>query len=112
MYKPVITEIHHTQKLDSPSGTAITLANDIISSNATYHKYSVGIAGAGEIPVTSIREGAVTGTHSITWESDVDLITIIHEAKSRRGFAFGALMAAEWIMNRKGVFTMKDMLNS
>jgi 4-hydroxy-tetrahydrodipicolinate reductase len=112
MYKPTMTEIHHTQKLDSPSGTAITLANDIIASNAKYHKYTDGIPGTGEIPVNSIREGTVTGTHSITWESDVDLITIIHEAKSRRGFAFGAVMAAEWIMNRKGVFTMKDMLNS
>ena len=65
----------------------------------------------GEIPVQSIREGNVPGTHTITWSSDIDQITITHEAKNRRGFAIGAVMAASWVQDRKGVFTMKDMLN-
>lgn len=111
MYSPAMIEIHHTQKLDSPSGTAITLANDIIAANSLYKSYTTGLPLEGEIPVQSIREGNITGTHSITWSSEADLITITHEAKNRRGFAFGAIMAASWIQGRKGVFTMKDMLN-
>lgn len=111
MYSPSMVEIHHTQKLDSPSGTAISLANDIISENPLFTKFTTTIPEAGEIPVQSIREGNVPGTHSITWKSEIDQITITHEAFNRRGLALGALMAASWLMGRKGVFTMKDMLN-
>jgi len=111
MYSPAMVEIHHLQKLDAPSGTAITLAKDIIASNSRYTKFTEADPEPEEIPVQSIREGNVPGTHSITWSSDVDQITIIHEAKSRRGFAIGAVMAAAWVRNRSGVFTMKDMLN-
>lgn len=111
MYSPSMVEIHHTQKLDAPSGTAITLANGIIASNFRYTNYTETIPEPGEIPVQSIREGNVPGTHTITWSSDSDQITLTHEAKDRRGFAVGAVMAAEWIQNRQGVFTMKDMLN-
>jgi len=110
IYLPAMTEIHHTQKLDAPSGTAITLAKDIIAANSRFTGYTLNSPAPGEIPVQSIREGSVTGTHTITWNSDIDQITITHEARSRRGFALGAVMAAAWIKDRKGVFTMKDML--
>lgn len=111
MYSPSMVEIHHTQKLDAPSGTAITLANDIIASNSRYTKLTDAKPETGEIQVQSIREGNVPGTHSITWSSDIDQITFTHEAKDRRGFAIGAVMAAAWVQNRHGVFTMKDLLN-
>ena len=111
MYLPSVAETHHTRKLDSPSGTAISLVNDIINSNSLYKGYSAEVPEAGKIPVESIREGNVTGIHTISWNSEVDQITITHEAKNRRGFALGALMAALWVKNRKGVFSMKDMLD-
>ncbi len=111
MYQPSMTETHHTQKLDSPSGTAISLAKDIISANPRFTNYTQAEPGPNEIPVQSVREGSVTGIHSVTWSSETDLITITHEARSRRGFAVGAVMAASWVQKRKGVFTMKDMLN-
>jgi len=111
MYAPEMVEIHHIQKLDAPSGTAITLANDIIASNSRYKKYTAAEPESDEIHVQSIRESNVPGTHTVTWNSDIDKIAITHEAKSRRGFALGAVMAASWIHGRKGVFTMKDMLN-
>jgi 4-hydroxy-tetrahydrodipicolinate reductase len=111
MYLPSMVEIHHTQKLDSPSGTAITLANGIIESNPKYTRFTESVPVEGEIPVHSIREGNVPGTHSVTWKSDIDQLTITHEAYSRRGFALGAVMAAAFIHERKGVFTMKDLLN-
>ena len=111
MYLPSMVEIHHTQKLDSPSGTAITLANGIMESNPKYTSFTESVPVEGAIPVQSIREGKVPGTHSVTWKSDIDQVTITHEAFSRRGFALGAVMAASFIHNRKGVFTMKDLLN-
>jgi 4-hydroxy-tetrahydrodipicolinate reductase len=111
MYTPSMTEIHHTQKLDAPSGTAITLAKDIIASNLHYDKYSENVAGPGEIAIESIRKGDATGTHTITWNSEIDQITITHEARSRVGFAIGAVMAATWVLGRKGIFSMNEMLN-
>jgi len=110
-YSPAITEVHHTQKLDSPSGTAITLANEIIASNSRYTGFTDTNSSSDKVPVTSIREGTVTGKHTITWSSEVDQITISHDARNRQGFAFGAVMAAEWVKNRKGVFTMSDLMN-
>jgi 4-hydroxy-tetrahydrodipicolinate reductase len=111
MYSPAMVEIHHTQKLDAPSGTAITLANDIIAANSRFTKFSEADPGPGEIVIKSIREGNVPGTHTITWNSEIDQITIMHEAKGRRGLAAGAMMAAEWVQNKTGVFTMKDILS-
>lgn len=111
MYSPAMVEIHHTQKLDAPSGTAISLANEIVAANSRIRNYTTGAAGSHEIAVQSIREGNVPGTHSITWKSDIDQISITHEAFSRRGFAVGAVMAAAWLQGRKGIYTMKDMLN-
>jgi 4-hydroxy-tetrahydrodipicolinate reductase len=111
MYAPSMVEIHHAQKLDSPSGTAITLANDIIESSARFTNFTASLPKPGEIPIQSLRESSVTGTHSIKWDSGIDQITITHEAFSRRGFALGAVLAAEWLQGKKGVFTMKDLLN-
>jgi 4-hydroxy-tetrahydrodipicolinate reductase len=111
LYQPAITEIHHTQKLDAPSGTAISLAKDIIGNNSRLTKYTMDAPGKGEIPVQSIREGSVTGTHTVTWKSEIDQISITHEAFNRQGFVQGEIMAADWVKDRKGVFSMKDMLN-
>ena len=114
-YSPSMTEIHHIHKLDHPSGTAITLAEEIVEEVGRVDKWAEPMPGkelpADVLPVDHIREGEVPGTHIITWDSDVDTITLRHEAKSRRGFALGAVKAAEWIRDRKGFFTMGDMLS-
>lgn len=109
-YKVSMKEIHHTQKLDAPSGTAITLAEGIIG-NSSYIDWKLDTADEKTIPIKSIREGMVPGTHSICYESDVDSIEIKHTAHNRQGFALGAVIAAEWIQGKTGVFSMKDVLN-
>lgn len=108
-YQVSIEEIHHTQKLDAPSGTAITLAEGIID-NSGYKGWKLNSASSEEIPIHSIREGEVPGTHTIAYRSEVDRIEIRHVANNRQGFALGAVVAAEWIQGRKGVFGMKDVL--
>ncbi|KJD32141.1 dihydrodipicolinate reductase [Tamlana nanhaiensis] len=110
-YNVSMEEIHHTQKLDAPSGTAISLANDIISNNANYNDWKLEEAGENIIPIAAKRIEDVPGTHTITYESEVDTITIDHVAHNRQGFALGAVIAAEWIVGKTGVFTMKDVLN-
>jgi 4-hydroxy-tetrahydrodipicolinate reductase len=102
-------EIHHTQKLDSPSGTAITLAHDIIA-QSKYNKWVLANAKADELPIDAKRIENVPGTHTIVYDSDVDSIEIKHTAHNREGFALGAVIAAEWIIGKSGVFTMKDVL--
>lgn len=109
-YKVSMEEIHHTQKLDAPSGTAITLAEGIIT-NTAYTEWQLEKSGDKIIPITSKREGMVPGTHSICYESNVDSIEIKHTAHNREGFALGAVIAAEWIQGKTGVFSMKDVLN-
>ncbi len=109
-YKVELEEIHHIHKLDAPSGTAITLAEGIIE-QSDHSSWSLDNTAEGAIPIKAKREGEVPGTHSISYESSVDSIQIIHTAKNRNGFALGALVAAEWIQGKKGVFTMKDVLN-
>jgi 4-hydroxy-tetrahydrodipicolinate reductase len=110
-YSVNIEEIHHTKKLDAPSGTAITLAEDIIQ-QTNYNDWKLEKAEtADEIPIVAKRIPEVPGTHEITYTSSVDTITIKHEAHNRQGFALGAVVAAEWIQNRVGVYTMKDVLN-
>ncbi|MBO0322122.1 4-hydroxy-tetrahydrodipicolinate reductase [Muricauda sp. CAU 1633] len=109
-YKVSMEEIHHTQKLDAPSGTAITLAEGIIK-NTGYTEWQLEKSGDKIIPIVSKREGMVPGTHSIFYESNVDSIHIKHEAHNREGFALGAVIAAEWIQGKTGVFSMKDVLN-
>nr|WP_298793747.1 4-hydroxy-tetrahydrodipicolinate reductase [uncultured Allomuricauda sp.] len=109
-YKVSMEEIHHTQKLDAPSGTAITLADGIIA-NTAYANWKLDEDGATTIPITSKREGAVPGTHAINYQSAVDALEIKHTAHNREGFALGAVIAAEWIKGKAGVFSMKDVLN-
>jgi 4-hydroxy-tetrahydrodipicolinate reductase len=112
-YRPAIEEIHHLKKLDAPSGTAITLAGDISGQHQTYDGWQKAgeITVPEKIPVTSVREGTVPGIHAVTWTSDTDIITLRHEALSRKGFAAGAILAAGYIASRKGVFTMADVLS-
>jgi len=110
-YKPFIEEIHHIKKLDAPSGTAITLAKGISDQHPVYDGWCFANKESdGKIPVRSVREGTVPGTHTIIWDSDIDSISLKHEAKNRKGLAIGAVVAAEFICTRKGVFTMDDVL--
>lgn len=110
-YKASISETHHIHKLDAPSGTAIALADDIISRNKTVEKWVKDAANdRTELAVASKREGEVIGDHQVTWDSDVDTISIKHHAKNRNGFALGAVIAAEWVHDKKGYFEMPDML--
>ncbi len=108
-YKVSMEEIHHTQKLDAPSGTAISLAKTIID-NSDYSSWAIGNPKSDEIMIDAKRIENVPGTHSVFYNSDVDTIEIKHTAHSREGFAVGAIMAAEWLVGRTGVFTMKDVL--
>lgn len=109
-YDVSIEEIHHTQKLDAPSGTAITLAEGIIA-NSDKTDWKLGAAQAKEIPIEAKRIENVPGTHTVTYQSQVDTIEIKHTAHNRNGFALGAVLAAEWIVGKKGVFSMNDVLN-
>ena len=110
-YNISIEEIHHTKKLDAPSGTAITLAESIIeNTNKTAWELD-SVTSEDNIPIIAKRIPDVPGTHTINYESQVDSITIKHEAHNREGFALGAVIAAEWLQNRTGVFTMNDVLN-
>lgn len=108
-YTVAIEEIHHTQKLDSPSGTAITLAEQIMEKTGK-KGWNLNRAEDGEIPITAKRIENVPGTHVISYKSPIDTLKIEHIAHSRDGFALGAVIAAEWIQNKKGVFSMKDVL--
>ncbi|MFD2603122.1 MULTISPECIES: 4-hydroxy-tetrahydrodipicolinate reductase [Flavobacterium] len=108
-YKVSMNEIHHLQKLDAPSGTAISLANDIIA-NSDYSSWALENAKEDEIHIDAIREEGIPGTHSVFYDSEVDSIEIKHTAHSREGFAFGAVVAAEWLYGKKGIYTMKDVL--
>lgn len=115
-YVASMEEIHHLQKLDSPSGTAITLANGILENNTDYSSWVLGEEKVphtvdGQIGLTSYRLPDVPGTHEIKYSSPVDTITISHEAHNRTGFALGAVIAAEFVFNKQGVFTMNDVLN-
>jgi 4-hydroxy-tetrahydrodipicolinate reductase len=110
-YKPFIEEIHHIKKLDAPSGTAITLAGSIAKQHLGYDSWCFENDKADKkIPLRSVREGMVPGIHTITWNSEIDTISLRHESKSRKGLALGAIVAAEFIYSRKGVFTMDDVL--
>jgi len=109
-YKVEMEEIHHTQKLDAPSGTAISLAKGIIE-NSNYTKWTLENAKSNEILIDAKRIENIPGTHTVTYNSEVDAIEIKHTAHNRDGFALGAVIAAEWIVGKKGVFSMKDVLN-
>jgi len=108
-YKVSMEEVHHTQKLDAPSGTAITLAKDIIN-NSDYAGWAIGNPKEGDIFIDAKRVEGVPGTHTVTYNSEVDAIEIKHTAHNREGFALGAVIAAEWIIGKQGVYGMKDVL--
>ncbi len=110
-YKIQLEEIHHTQKKDAPSGTAITLAEQIIKISPQKNKWiNSAAAHENELSIISKRIDEVPGTHSIKYSSAIDDIEIIHTAHNRKGFALGAVLAAEFINGKKGIFSMKDVL--
>jgi 4-hydroxy-tetrahydrodipicolinate reductase len=113
-YHPFIEEVHHTRKLDKPSGTAVTLADGIFQSNQHVKSWML-TQGNPEVPndvlaIHSVREGDVIGKHEVAWTSPIDKISIHHEAFNREGFAAGALLAASWLIGKIGVFSMEDVL--
>ena len=111
-YTPKIDEIHHLQKLDAPSGTAITLADVIILENSGLIRWvNDNTNDLNELPISSIREDNVPGTHIVTYKGENDEITIKHKAFNREGFAMGAVAVAEWIIDKNGVLTMDDFLD-
>jgi len=109
-YKVTMEEIHHTQKLDAPSGTAISLAKGVIE-NSNYANWTMDQAKNNEIHIEAKRIGDVPGTHTVTYNSIVDSIELKHTAHNREGFALGAVIAAEWLAGKKGIYSMKDVLN-
>lgn len=114
-YAASVEETHHVHKLDAPSGTAITLAKDLLACNNRYTGWALQtmhdqVAGPGQLPITSHRIDEVPGTHAVQWRSEEDRITITHEAFGRQGFATGAVVAAEWLKGRTGLFTLDDVL--
>ena len=121
-YRPTLEEVHHIHKLDHPSGTAITLAEELVKEVDRIDGWEFGqltqpdgtVEGTdtvadNQLRVDSIRRGEVPGIHSIKWDSDADQITITHDAHSRRGFALGAVLAAEYTAQHKGLLTMDDL---
>lgn len=112
-YDVTIEEVHHTQKKDAPSGTAITLAEGVLEGLERKEKWICGTTTVPEeLEIGAIRRSVVPGTHTVTYESPADVITINHTAKSRIGFAMGAVSAAEFLCGKKGVYTMDDLMNS
>ena len=109
-YSVEIEEVHHTQKLDAPSGTAISLAHQIIE-NSSKKAWQLNKANENEIPIYAKRIENVPGTHRVSYKSEIDSLEIKHTAHSREGFALGAVIAAEWLKDKKGVYKMKDVLS-
>lgn len=109
-YEVSMEEIHHIHKLDKPSGTAITLANQVIEKLDRKNKWSIDAPSADALFIKDIREGEVPGTHILKYHSDVDDIEIMHKAHNRKGFALGAVIAAEFLHGKKGIYTMSDLI--
>ncbi len=113
-YSPSLTEVHHIHKLDHPSGTAVTLANEIVERVERVRDWAEPVCGcetpSDSLPVYHERRGEVPGIHTVSWKSPVDEITIRHEAFSREGFALGAVMAAEWLKGKQGFHTFSEVL--
>jgi 4-hydroxy-tetrahydrodipicolinate reductase len=110
-YSISLEETHHTKKLDAPSGTAISLAEGIINNNSNVNDWcKKEVNSLKSIPIKSFREGIVPGNHKVFYESEFDKISIEHDAKSRKGFALGAVLAAEFIKDKKGYYTMNNLL--
>lgn len=111
-YRASLTEIHHLQKLDAPSGTAITLAEQILAENSQYQNWALKEeASSDNLSIEALREKDVSGTHTINYDSEIDNISITHTAHNREGFALGAILAAEYLIDKTGVCTMQDVLN-
>ena len=110
-YDLKLSEIHHEKKIDKPSGTAIQLANDIIKNSKYVNWTSDKKIIKNHIPIKSIRSGDVTGTHTVNYSSKIDSIRLEHIAHNRHGFALGAVIAAEWIIGKNGIFTLNDVLD-
>ena len=111
-YQIKAAETHHVQKLDAPSGTAVSLLDDILAIHPNYTGWSLDAHSPEKIPVAAHRIPDVPGTHEISYNSDIDTIRIEHIAHNRKGFALGAVLAAEFIYQRKGIFTMSDVLKT
>lgn len=109
-YTPSITEVHHIHKLDAPSGTAVTLREAISQELRATSQDSMPNKPI-DCPIESIREGEVPGIHEVRWESEADILTLRHEAKSRQGFALGAVLAAEYLAGKRGWHTMNEVMN-
>ena len=109
-YDVSMEEIHHIHKLDKPSGTAITLANQVLNKMERKKKWSIETKDPDTLFIKDIREGEVPGTHIIKYHSGIDDIEIMHKAHNRKGFALGAVIAAEYIKGKKGIFTMNDLI--
>lgn len=114
-YTPSLEETHHVHKLDAPSGTAVTIANDMMLENDHIRSWKLGegtppVVQQGQLAVTSYRKPDVPGTHIVTYESPIDSIQLSHTAHSREGFALGAVIAAEFLQGKKGTFTMQDVI--
>lgn len=114
-YSASITEIHHTHKLDAPSGTGISLAEQIIANHGAYVKWEnvtkQNLKNSDSLAIESLRLPDVPGTHEVKYESEIDTIELKHTAHNRKGFALGSVIGAEWLIKNKGVFTMNDVLN-
>ncbi|MDF1570052.1 MAG: 4-hydroxy-tetrahydrodipicolinate reductase [Bacteroidales bacterium] len=110
-FEVCMEEIHHIHKLDAPSGTAITLAEQIAARLESKDSWSLEKGNPRNIHIEAKREGEVNGFHSVRYDSEADTISISHNAKSRKGFATGAVMAAEYLEGKKGIHSMKEMLN-
>ncbi len=111
-YEITMQEVHHLQKSDSPSGTGISLANDILANNSKYNEWALleDKKTSNQLIIEALRKPDVVGFHSITYQNTIDNITISHDAHTRQGFAQGAVIAAEWLVGKQGVFTMNDVL--
>lgn len=114
-YLPSVKEIHHKEKVDAPSGTAVSIASDMMLANDNYsswiHQKDIAPnVQKGQIAVTSFREDGVPGTHIVDYTSEIDTIEIKHTAHNRKGFGLGAVIAAEWIVGKKGIYTMQDVI--
>ena len=113
-YKASISETHHTEKIDQPSGTAITTAELMLEQQEHYKQWKLSNTGGTDdhiLPVFSNRIPDIPGTHKVSYKSAIDEISLAHEAKNRKGFALGAVIAAEWLQDKKGIYTMTDIIN-
>lgn len=110
-YSALVEETHHIHKKDAPSGTALSLVKDILEENPQYDSWTLDTPTKdGELKIDAHRVEEVFGDHIVAYESDIDIIKISHQAKSRKGFALGAVLAAEWIKDKQGIYSMKDVL--